>query len=475
MTLFLAALAICSGGAGVVAASSGQRRKGLHRVALAAGFGLAIWSATFAALLLCGFTSGPARVVKDVVLAAAGAALWLRARRGESALGPAALDSAAIDPAAIDPAAIDPAAIDPAFDPAPRWLKRAFAAACVLASALVVEHVLRFPDGGWDAWMIWNLRARWIARAGPGFLSAFSPDLVFWAHQDYPWLVPGAVAQAFLATGSEAYAIPAALAWLFAALAVALVTLTLAELRGARVGLLGGLVLVTTPCLLAFTANQQSDVPMGAMLLLATSALALALERDDARLLVLAGAGASMAAWTKNEGSVYALAIVASLVLAGQGRAALRFLAGALPGLALLVSFKLLVAHTNDLVHFTSGQTALDRALDLTRWGELSLAWLRRIVYFQNWALWLPAFIVALAVAPRPLAKAPRVLLTALALGCAVYVPMYILQPHPLLWFFRASIDRMFTHLWPSAILATMLALHPGAAAAARPAPRPQG
>src|SRR5207248_10108922 len=34
-----------------------------------------------------------------------------------------------------------------------------------------------------------------------------------------------------------------------------------------------------------------------------------------------------------------------------------------------------------------------------------------------------------------------------------------LIQPHPLVWFFRASIDRVLIQLWPSALLATVLAI----------------
>ena len=67
---------------------------------------------------------------------------------------------------------------------------------------------MRFPDGGYDAWMIWNTRARFLVRAAD-FHTAFSPRLLFWLHQDYPWLVPGAVAQAFMLQGhGEPLAVP---------------------------------------------------------------------------------------------------------------------------------------------------------------------------------------------------------------------------------------------------------------------------
>ena len=70
-------------------------------------------------------------------------------------------------------------------------------------AAAFVEHCRRYPEGGWDAWMIWDLRARFLVRA-PDFRDAFSPQMLPWAHQDYPWLLPGAVTQLWRATGGGA-------------------------------------------------------------------------------------------------------------------------------------------------------------------------------------------------------------------------------------------------------------------------------
>ena len=441
MSLLCALLAIALSGAGLVSLGFSTRARGARslslRCALALVLGLGTWSAGYAACLL---TVGPrARTAKDLALAAA-FALVLFLRRGRP----------------LEPALEGPRA--------PRWLIAFFALACAVASLLVVEHVARFPDGGWDAWMIWNLRARALARAGDGFRSAFSPDLLFWAHQDYPFLLPGVVAQGFLLLGSESRLIPASAAFLLAVLAVLVLGLGLSTLRDARWGLLGGLALVTTPCLLAFTANQQSDVPMGLFLLTATTLLALALE-DPARpagLLLLAGFAAGLSAWTKNVGLVYTACLAAALVLRLRDlRAAALFLLGFSPFAALLAGFKLLVAHQNDLLSFSSRQDLAARAFDLHRWAELGLITLRRVVYFQDFALWLLAEVLVLVLVIRrlPPRPAPRVLGSALLFACAAYAPMYILQPHPLVWFFRASIDRLFIHLWPAALLATLLSL----------------
>ena len=158
--------------------------------------------------------------------------------------------------------------------------------------------------------------------------------------------------------------------------------------------------------------------------------------------------------WTKNEGSLYAgCLLVALLWRTRDARAASAFVAGALPGAILLLWFKLALAPPNDLAAFSTAGTVLHNALDLRRWGELSLLALRRIVYLQGFALWVTAEALLLLLFVRR--QPPTVVGTALFLACAAYAPIYALQPHRLDWIFRTSADRVLIQLWPAAVLAT--------------------
>ena len=427
----VALLAIALAGAGLTV-----RLRGGLRLVAGLLLGLGAWSAAYAAAVLLFGTGGRVLLAKDAVLALAGLALW---RFGERRSPAPAKE------------------VNGVHQSPPAWLWLFFAAACALSTAAVVEHTLRFPDGGYDAWMIWNTRARFLARAAD-FHTAFSPRLLFWLHQDYPWLLPGAVAQAFLLGRTEALAVPAVLSLLFAALALAVLTLAVARLRGLTWGLLAGLVLATTPCFATFSSNQQSDVPLAAFLALCAALLMMALEEGRDPLLVLAGFAAGLAAWTKNEGLLYLCCLGAALLWRERRvRPVVLFLLGAAPLLALLAGFKLGLRPPNDFALFTTPQGLISRALSPARWGELLLLVLRRIVYFQDFALWVIAEALLLVLVLRKLpGNVPG---TALLLIFAAYAPIYVLQPHPVEWIYRTSVDRIFIQLWPAAILATLLPL----------------
>src|SRR5579871_5924244 len=86
----------------------------------------------------------------------------------------------------------------------------------VLLGALVVSgwNLWRHPHGDWDAWAIWNLRARFFYRGGEQWTAAFSP-LLSWSHPDYPLLIPGAVARGWTYAGRETMLVPWLIACLF--------------------------------------------------------------------------------------------------------------------------------------------------------------------------------------------------------------------------------------------------------------------
>ena len=265
--------------------------------------------------------------------------------------------------------------------------------------------------------------------------------------------LPGVVAQGFSSAG-EMPLVPGLVAALFGILALAIVVSRLSACEGTRWGILGGLALVAMPCFPIFASNQQADVPVSVYLALASALIAATSSRE----LWLAGFAAGLGMWTKNEGSLYAAALLGAFLLRRRDpRGAMTFVLGALPFAALLLWFKVTLAPPNDLSAFSTSASILGHAIDPRRWLELLLLVLRRIVYFQDFGLWL----VAAAVATIVLARRRLLTLPALALlfAFAAFGPIYVLQPHHLDWLFRTSADRLLVQMWPAALVASIPAL----------------
>jgi hypothetical protein len=432
--ILLAVAAIAASGAGLVAATFRERpgdgADRALRLCLGSALGLGTWSAAYAGSRMLGMSSS----AKDWALFVLGLCLFAGATRRRRPPIPSP------------------------HEPAPRWLWFLLAAACAVAAAAFFEHNRRFPDGGWDAWMIWNMRARFLERTSD-LRPAFSPALSFRVHADYPWLVPGAVAQAVVLAGRERM-VSEAVAAVFGILAVAIAPLSLARMHGSRWGLLGALAVVSVPSFAIFTSNQQADVPLAVFFSSASALIALSYARPERPLsmLALAGFAAGLGAWTKNEGALYAVCLAAGLLWRARDlRAALAFAAGAVPACILLLEFKLTLSPANDLVHFSTPALALAHLLDPLRWGDLIVRLLRRIVFFQSFGLWLVAEAVVVAFVIRRLPSTP--VGAALLLASGGLILLYVLQPHSLDWLVRTSVDRIVMQLWPTAVLVTFPAL----------------
>ncbi|MBS2021367.1 MAG: glycosyltransferase family 39 protein, partial [Deltaproteobacteria bacterium] len=182
----------------------------------------------------------------------------------------------------------------------------------VLLALVAFRHrVLAHPDGEWDSWAIWTLRARFLARGGAQ--AGLGPEV---EHPDYPLLLPLLTAQGLaLPKLSSSPLPPIAAGFVFTALGPLALGLLVARLRGHVAGLLAASSLLLLPFWVRSGADLYADVPLATLALAAAGTLALALETDSLRLLPLAGLFAGLAAWTKNEGALVLLGGVAALTL----------------------------------------------------------------------------------------------------------------------------------------------------------------
>ena len=423
MGAILAGLALCA----AAFPRAGSRAEQVFRFAVGALLGLGTSGALSMAVRLAGLPA----TWKDGALGAAGAVVLIAVRaRGLR------LDAAA------------PGAR------ADRMLAVAAAASALLVVALFVEHTVRYPDGGWDARAIWNLRARALHRAPSRLDLAFSPQMPE-AHPDYPLLVPALVADAFDVAGEDSYA-SGSIALAFAALLVAVVGASAAAALGPAAGFAAALLVLGLPALLQLGATQCADVPLAALL---AAACALAVQSRGPGSLLLAGLAASLCGLTKNEGLVWAAALWIAVFSVMRGRAAVLLLAGALPGLVLLLVFKSRFVPANDLAADTTVAGLWARVSDLHRAGVVASGLAAQSWNFAAWGLAGPAVAVAAAWPARlssagARAGAVRILRRALALcGIAVFA-IYLAAPRDVAALLPVSADRLLFQLSGVAVLA---------------------
>ena len=127
--------------------------------------------------------------------------------------------------------------------PTPKYFTATLGVAIASAITIFIVCTLSKPHGDWDAWAIWNLRARFLVRAGEFWRDAFSSQIA-WSHPDYPLLVPGTIALIWTLAHSESMLVAAAVGVFFTFGVVGVLITTLGVLRGKTQSFIAGIVLL---------------------------------------------------------------------------------------------------------------------------------------------------------------------------------------------------------------------------------------
>jgi hypothetical protein len=326
------------------------------------------------------------------------------------------------------------------------------------------------PQGDWDAWGIWNMRARFLESDGALAHRAWSPALGENTHAEYPLLLSSFVARSWAFGRSSSAAVPAAASYVFFLALIALAAGGVAAHRGETLGLLAAMTLASTPALLHQVPAQYADIPLACYI--AGAIVFVLLDRP-----LLAGVFAGCAAWTKDEGLLF-LAVLLAVTAAWKRRAALAALAGALPATVLVVIFKTWLARGNTSLLSVSLPEAARRLSDAGRYGATLTALGRE---FANMgAGWYHPILplIALAVALRFDRGHRRDAVYCGALSALLltgYFGVYILANNDLNWLLQTSVNRVLVQVWPALVLAGFAGLRaPEAAMSVRNAPPPE-
>lgn len=354
----------------------------------------------------------------------------------------------------------------PPFAPATPldWaLRGAFLLVLGLAASVPFSEYAAAPHGQWDAWAIWNQKARFMYRAGPDWLASLE---IPWSQPGHPPLVAASVARLWAWSGGERTAVPAMLSGAFALSTVAVVMAAL-DLRHRRAWV-AGTILVAPFTFSHLASAQTADLPIGLFIVATLVMLPMQpggwrQKRLTCGALGLAGATAGLTAWTKNEGVVFFIASSALVVWSTMrhGRLAdLRWwVAGALPFLAALAWFKfgLVPQSTDYLAGASSTSTAMSRIFDVNRhrliWENMSVLGVR---WGGPWAAGaLPlTLVVAAAAACRREGRIARGFLAVSAVMVCGLLGVYLLTPLDVAWLVQTTFDRVMLQIWPTIVVA---------------------
>jgi len=343
----------------------------------------------------------------------------------------------------------------------------------MVAGFALLTHIVGFlkkPHGGWDAWMIWNLDARFLFRGGEYWQNLFAPQLI---HPDYPLMVPASVARLWSIMGKESIFAPAVLGGIYAVSIIAVLVTAVRYLRGPRLGYIAGLALLGSAGFHFHAPTQSSDFPLGLYILGILVSINFYDSDEYSRpgFLVVAGLLAGLATWTKNEGWLLLVALILARSVqavfrqtaANLWREARLFFGGLAPILALVLFFKLWFAPANDLVA-ALGPATLENLLDANRYTSVAGEFLWQSVSLDPkistpFAM-LPLLFLFFGFRKNGL-KRPGVIvgLLVLAIMFAGYAIIFITTPHRLEWHLYTANARLFLQLWPGAVFIVVLLL----------------
>ena len=345
------------------------------------------------------------------------------------------------------------------------WIVRAVV---VLAGimALMTTAVMHTaaPHGEWDAWAIWNLRARFLFRDVNAWTNAF--DIV-WSQPDYPLLLPASVARVWAYAGYETTIGPFVIAVALASATVVLVMAAL-DLRHQR-SWMAGAILLGGSAFIAQVPAQCADVPLAAFMLATLAVVCghgtLLTERPHPHAAAwVAGAMSALTAWTKNEGLVLELMMMVVVTIVMVRRGAMRQLAwwaaGGAPVIIAIAWLKLTSGTNSSLVEGQTIGLFLDRLADVDRhvlaatlMGQHLRDWGGTLTTALIPALGIPAVLVALVRGT----SAMRLAVSVVALMLSAYYAVYVTTRFDIRWHVETSFVRLLAQVWPLLVFAAFL------------------
>jgi 4-amino-4-deoxy-L-arabinose transferase-like glycosyltransferase len=341
------------------------------------------------------------------------------------------------------------------------FLRGAMYATLLISACAFVLISIQHPHGNWDAWSIWNLRARFLFRSAEHWEDAFS-EVFLGRHPDYPLLVPLTIVRFWTYIGRESVIAPILTAFVFFCGTFLLLFGSLAAIRTKMQGYLGALLLIASPLFVSISASQYADVPL-AFFLLSSLVLFTLAEKENSRkysMIILAGIFASFGAWTKNEGLMVLLSLLGSLIITRKsGEDRLKdlfvFCIGVLTIAPFVILFKLRYAPADPFISVQNIWNKGGNLLNFAIYRKVMESFVHEVFHAGGWNVWfilgLLIYFLICGLRASSIGRS-RILNSWLVIVfiSAGYFLSYVLTPYPLDWHLGTSLNRLFLQIWPS-------------------------
>ena len=196
-------------------------------------------------------------------------------------------------------------------------LDTAFAALILCVALIAAWHFGQFyPFGGWDAWQVWNIKAKFLFLGGSSWKNMLQPSL-WQTSPHYPLILPLINVWGWTFQGAANPGTPFLTAIILTGLTAFLLWAILYSLGGRRtLSLLPALLLLTNPFYVTLSTSQYADILFAFYLLASLFCLLKSLDQARYGHSILASLFLGMLAFSKPEGTLLALqAFLATLVM----------------------------------------------------------------------------------------------------------------------------------------------------------------
>ena len=328
--------------------------------------------------------------------------------------------------------------------------------AWLVDSGIFFFESIKEPHGLWDAFNLWNLKAKFITRAPSDWSNLFHQMISIDLHLDYPLLQTGYIANCWLLMKNESVWVPIIFSFIFTFCTIGLLASSVSFFTNRTKGFVAGLTLLATPFYITMGDSQYADNTVGFFFLATIILLTFARRTTSIKPSLLIGAGitAGLSAWSKNEGFLFIVCLFISqltlLFLKNRKELFVEFkylLLGMLPVVMLIMYFRISIAPPNDIINAQGAQTMV-KLTDYSRYVTVGKWYLEQFSSFGQWALnpwWLFLFgVLYKGVRFKENKNSLISNFTLLFLMLTGFFFIYIITPLDLVWHLSTSIHRLF-------------------------------
>lgn len=314
--------------------------------------------------------------------------------------------------------------------------------------------------GYWDAWAIWNTKAKFLTSGN--WQQLFSHQIK-WMHPDYPLLLPSIVAAGWSISGAYSPVVPFMVALLFSWSVYLLVKDWVSHLFNNRVyGVLGGLLMISLPAFLRWSGSQYADIPLASFILLGSILLYFSTNNLS---VFISGFAFGLAIFTKNEGLLYFILILVSLTYTFWKinkkipfNSVLLLVGGALPGILSAFIVKNYAARNE----FITNLPKVISSISFHKFFLVIKGFLREFLVWKEWMVFWIIAILFLVFLHKGEKKHYfwNTFFTALIVLCFIsFFLIYLVTPQDIVWHIQTSFNRLLIQIFPLVIVAVFIRL----------------